>query len=154
MLKKLYVVRHGEMSLEDLTLNGRGQMVRVATTLKNALVKEGAPQRVVLLSSSAPWAVQSARIIGDTLGLLVTTSPVLWSDLGQPISVEKAADFVQCFMDADIIVVVTHTWYAELLAPKIAQNLWKQRLEPFALGHGKISQLDFESRTPSIVRLD
>ncbi len=108
MLKKLIIVRHGSYGSDGyLTEYGQGQMGRLGAKLKTRI--EG---KVRVLCSTAPRALQSARLLAQYFGVEVESHDKLWSDEGHPEDVDAALSLIAACDDCDVLIVVTHFEYA------------------------------------------
>lgn len=110
-MQRLIIVRHGEYGGNDrLSEYGKEQITQLGEKLK-ATVNGG---RVVILSSVAARAVDSAEILGKTFGVEFEQHDVLWSENRHRENLPKALELVRSKKDdADILVLVTHLEYVE-----------------------------------------
>jgi phosphohistidine phosphatase SixA len=120
---KLAIVRHGkdDMRTEVLTPEGRAKVERLAATLAGHF--ESLQDRIIL-TSTAPRALQSAAILKEQLGAQVEESEVLWRDNYHfDDRLEEIDEMIQeAGTRADAVVVVTHLDNVEELPDFIISN--------------------------------
>jgi phosphohistidine phosphatase SixA len=79
---------------------------------------------VLILTSTAPRASQSAIIIKTILGAEVKESPALWSDNEHPKDLQKALALIKAEKDhVDVLIIVTHYEYTERLPGYFAKEV-------------------------------
>jgi phosphohistidine phosphatase SixA len=108
-MKKIIIIRHGLYSGEDLNEAGKMQMQKLASTLSWVN-----PSTTAMLSSSAPRASQSAKILSESLLLSFSEHEILWSDNQHDYNVAKAFELIRAQI-AETVIVVTHLEYTEEL---------------------------------------
>lgn len=104
-LKRVIAVRHGTDSGTNLDDNGREQVRRLASAIREKFVR--ARQVVQIFSSTFPRAVQSAEIIAQELGYEYTLLPVLEGDnfLDGEAMMEE---LLKARNGSDVLIAVTH----------------------------------------------
>lgn len=108
-MKKLIVIRHGDYDF-DLRLNevGRAQVLGLARS-----ILAHAEGSILILSSVALRALESAEIIQSVVGGQIEEHKVLWSERGHPEDFPSALKLVRERMEsAGTIILVTHLEYA------------------------------------------
>jgi phosphohistidine phosphatase SixA len=110
-MKKLVIARHGSYGHDDcLDDFGKKQIRLLAEELKKLINGD----KVVILSSTAERARQSAEILAEVLVVEHQLHELLWSDCDHPHSHQKALELVRSHKEgADIIILVTHLEYGE-----------------------------------------
>lgn len=113
-MQKLIIVRHGDYFRSGgLSPFGRVQINALATRLR-PIIEEGAT--ILIATSPAPRACESAQILGDQFGCDPEAYEVLLSDEDHYEDLDAAYDLIESLEDlADVIILVTHYEYAELL---------------------------------------
>ncbi len=110
-MKKLILVRHGKYGSDDkLNASGRKQMDNLSETLKSIINGES----VIILTSTAPRASESAEIISKSLNVPFEEHEILWSDNGHPEDIPKVLELVKFHKEkSDILILVTHLEYMD-----------------------------------------
>ena len=119
-MKLLVVVRHGAYD-DDLNLNHRGkdQIQGLSEKLKDFVNGN----KILLLSSPAPRASQSAQIISEKLGVPVEEHAILWSDSDHWENFDGLLKIVKKRKsEAEVIILVTHLEYVEGFPNHFARN--------------------------------
>lgn len=142
-MKKLIIARHGAYG-DDLNLSpfGQQQMMSLAKQIKGHINGD----RVVILSSTAPRAQQSAEILAQHLGVIHQLHDLLWSDSDHPHDHHEALKLVRTHKDSvDVIVLVTHLEYGEEF-PQFFSNreLNGTRMDGNGIGKGQAWIIDCE----------
>jgi phosphohistidine phosphatase SixA len=107
-MKKLIVVRHGEYLNGRLSGHGQIQIEKLAEKLKALVVGES----MLIFSSNAERARESAEIIGKAFDAQIEVCEELYSDEDHPVNLPWALELVKSNMGkADVIVLVTHFEY-------------------------------------------
>ena len=148
-MEKLIVVRHGHYARDDkLSDRGRAEMAALAEKLKLHL--DGLA--VVILTSTADLARQSAEILGDFFVVDVEAHEVLWSEEIHPEDFAGALKLVKSFEHmADVLVLVTHYEYVERFPAYFAREEWKVSRESHLIGNGHAWVLDCSEKTLVLV---
>ncbi len=106
----LAVLRHASYGPDGrINDTGRVQMATVGSKLKR--LRDNSAASLVLLSSTAPRALDSADILASILQVDVHAHEVLWSDSKHAQHNEHALTIVQSEVEYDIVVMVTHLEY-------------------------------------------
>lgn len=110
-IKFLFVVRHGDYDRDrNLSSFGADQIMELSDQLKG-FINGG---KVLLLSSPAPRASQSAQIISEKLCVPVEEHEILWSDNDHCEDFDGLLQIVtKRRAEAEIMILVTHLEYAE-----------------------------------------
>lgn len=127
-LKTLTLVRHGDYSGEDLTPYGKAQMQYMARQIQKRIEENAGRDhgyQITILTSSAPRAAKSARVIAETLGMSVShTSERFWSDEKRPqnegLFLEELENNVQ---KSEHVIVISHFEYLEAIPFSITQQM-------------------------------
>lgn len=108
-MKKLILVRHGEYGWNNqLTDYGRQQIASLSEQLKPHV--NGAS--LLILSSVAPRASESAEILGSAFGVGTEEHDVLWSENQHREDLPAALELVRSKKDvAEVVMLVTHLEY-------------------------------------------
>jgi phosphohistidine phosphatase SixA len=112
-MKKLILVRHGDCTADgELTMIGCLRISSLALKLKSIL---HVITDVIILSSTATRAMQSARVLAKGLPATIEGHEVLWSDdeEGLRVQLPEALTFVRSRMSHDVVILVTHQEYTE-----------------------------------------
>ncbi|MGW8185544.1 MAG: histidine phosphatase family protein [Candidatus Moraniibacteriota bacterium] len=119
-MRFLIVVRHGAYD-DDFNLNHRGkdQIQRLSEKLKDFVNGN----KILLLSSPAPRASQSAKIISEKLNVPFEEHEILWSDNDHWEDYDGLLKIVKKRRSkAEIIILVTHLEYVEGFPDHFARN--------------------------------
>lgn len=111
-MKKLILARHGHYHRDEdghLTEYGERQMAELGRRLGSCL---GSAPRALILSSTAPRGLESARILGDVCAIRMEGHEVLWADNQHAGSFRNAFALVESKKDeVDALILVTHLDY-------------------------------------------
>ena len=148
-MRHLVIVRHGDYGPDRrISHSGRAQMLALAQHLKQ-LVNSGS---VVILSSTAPRAADSAAILGEALRVEVELHDILWSDNSHPEDISGAFELVRsCSSRADVVVLVTHLEYTRDLSRHFAEKEWGVSLPLSEIKKGQARVLDCVERASRII---
>ncbi|MDD5357371.1 MAG: histidine phosphatase family protein [Candidatus Pacebacteria bacterium] len=126
-MKILAVVRHGEYEKRDgdyrLSDYGKRQIAALAGQIKTSLVNGGGKPR--MLSSTAPRALDSARVMSEVLGVPFEEHPVLWSGGGgggYP-DCKAVMELIKQDESPDVVILVTHLEYIERFPGHFATSI-------------------------------
>lgn len=121
-MNKLIIVRHGEYGPDDrLNSRGRAHIEKLSNNLKQLIGDE----TVLILSSIAVRAVESAEIIAAALGVEFEKFELLWSESMHPEDFPGAYKLIQERKEgADVLIVVTHLEYANYFPSHFARMEW------------------------------
>ncbi len=142
-MKRLIVARHG-MYRPDGTLNATGQeeMLQLAARLPQYIVGT-----VVVLTSSAPRAVNSAAFLAEQLGHTnIVKCEKLWSDILHPVDLAAAHAQIMAMQNYDTVLVVTHLEYASEYPDYFGWREFKVPIASSTLGRGQAVVIDCEAR--------
>ena len=119
-LKTLTIVRHGDYSGENLNSYGMQQMENIAKEIKEKIGKVP----VIILTSAAPRAKQSADVIGKVFDLDVAhVSESFWSDNRHYQDDNKFLEELENNIgEAEHAIVVSHLEYVEYIPAKITRS--------------------------------
>lgn len=109
-LKLLVVVRHGHYD-DDYKLSqyGRERVRRLAEKLKSKINSNS----ILLLSSVAKRASQSADVISKVLGVPFEEHEILWAENRHPEDIPGLLQFIKARKnEAEVMILVTHLEYA------------------------------------------
>jgi|GEM_PF-2068108 len=143
--RKIIIIRHGVYDATDrLDATGQRQMQALIDPLKQHLAGES---NVLLLTSSAPRAEDSMKILSEGLGLPYEAHPYFWSDNGhsqdnfraKELLIEKATE-----KKADVIVLVTHLEYANGFPRYIVAEAGKSFVRYVSMEKGDMLFIDME----------
>ncbi|MFZ2205364.1 MAG: hypothetical protein WAV23_02125 [Minisyncoccia bacterium] len=114
MLRKIIIIRHGEYTMgQCLTEKGKKQTNDLIPELVKSLMNE---KKVLLLSSSAPHAEESAKMLSDALNIPCEVHPEFWSNISYKHKQDnpKALALIKKRAkekEANIVVLVTNLDY-------------------------------------------
>lgn len=143
-MKYLIVARHGQYGNDDRLDNvGRNQVSDLAKEIKNL---QGM-SRVIILSSTAARAFESAEILAKQLDAPLETHEILNTDISDydPIGVLGLVRSKR--NGTDTIVLVTHLEYVEYLPKYFAREELQVELPSHIIGYGKAWVIDCERKT-------
>lgn len=132
-MQNLAIIRHGDYGSDDrIDQDGKRQMLRLSEKLE-PVIHGGT---TVILSSTAPRALDSAAVLAEALGgIPVEQHPLLWSDNRHREDVPAALKLLASAGDqANSILVVTHLEYTEELPARFSQ----ERQWPIPLRYSEI----------------
>lgn len=113
-MNKLIIARHGSYDTRNLRLNelGRKQILALSEKLENHV--NGEP--VIILSSTADRAIESAEILSEELGIEMESHDILWSDLYRDEDYEGTYSLIKEKGDGvGVMIIVTHLEYTQAL---------------------------------------
>ncbi len=143
-MKKLFVVRHGDYD-DDNRLNEHGKkQIRELAKIVQADLNG---YSVLILSSSAPRASDSAEAMDEVLKVGFEENKVFWYDSSHwsnPDDAHKA--IMEKKDDADVIIVITHLDFTEDI-PGIFMNELGIDAHCCSVGKGQAWKIDLENRT-------
>lgn len=134
-MEKLLIVRHGSCNRDSrLSETGRMEMAELAKFVQTFL--NGNP--VLILSSSAQRACDSAMVMGDILNVGFEEIEELWCDEGHEGDIKKSYEIIKSRgNDASIVIIVTHISCAVSLANYFLKDLGvKDRFAMVETGEG------------------
>lgn len=145
---QFFILRHGAYDPETMRLNANGktQIRRLAGLLKPAT--KGRPVRI--LTSTAPRALDSAMVLAEALGRLLTLEEhaTLWSDNSHPQNdVAALALLRERSKGMDAVIVVTHLEYADSLPAALAKELLGKDVARTEVEKGKGRVIDTKEKT-------
>ena len=146
-MKRLIIVRHGNCNEDGyLDDNGRRQMDYISRRLKSKFTDN---PRVVILTSTADRAKESAEILGKIFEVEIEPHEVLWSDRERRTDLSNLLYLVRSKKDiADVIILVTHLEYTEEFPYHFGKNELGVGHFPFReLGNGQFWDIDCEQKT-------
>jgi phosphohistidine phosphatase SixA len=124
MLKKLFIIRHGNYGPDErLNATGVSQMENLVPILKSHITEH---EKVIILSSSAPRAEDSAKVISKGMGIAFEKHSEFWSDEKHHQDNRRAKLLLEQKTKermADTIILITHCEYAKELAWYIALSM-------------------------------
>lgn len=125
-MRLLIVVRHGNYDDEyNLSPKGREQMQKLAESLQS--LTNG--NKVLLLSSTAKRASQSAEVISQMLSVSFEEHEILWSENCHPENKPSLLEFVRARkQEAEIVILITHLEYADSFPAYFAREELKINL--------------------------
>jgi len=119
-MKNLIVARRGSYD-ENLNLNmvGEEQMQKLAESLKEIIGEDS----ILLLSSSAPCAVQSSQVLSSELGIDFESFDELWSDCDHCQNTARAMKLIlNKAKSFEHVIIMTHLEYSESLPHTFAEE--------------------------------
>jgi len=116
----LFVVRHGDYDRDrNLSSLGADSIHELSNQLRNFINGE----KILILSSPAPRAFQSAKIISEKLGVPVEEHEILWSDSDHLPDLDGLLEIIkERKTEAEVIILVTHFEYVEIFPGYFARN--------------------------------
>ena len=139
----LIIVRHGDYDEKGrISSDGVQQM----KNLVPAILTWVTPQRkkdILLLSSPAPRAEDSAKVLAEGLDLPYETDESLWSDKNHAYDCDRLLDFIEkkCNEKSEscVVILVTHIEYIHFLPRATAKRARKQSFNtPFEIEKGEM----------------
>ena len=149
-MKRLIVVRHGEYGDNGgLNTNGQAQIDALADRLHRLIDRAS----VLILSSTAVRARESAKILAKAFGGgIIEDYEVLWSESRHPEDLPAALALVKSRQDlADVIILVTHLEYTELLPAYFCRMVLDIHRPSQSLRNGRAWVIDCELKTLELV---
>ena len=143
-MKKLLIVRHGSYD-NDLRLsdNGKREIRKLAEYIKTN--SDG--YSVLILSSSALRASDSAKVMSDILGVGFEKIEEFCNDEHHPRNSSEACEIINTRRnDADVVIIVTHLEFTLFITNSFLKNLGIRALCK-AVGKGEAWQINIEERT-------
>ena len=149
-MKKLIIARHGEYDLGNGKLNSEG--IKSITALSEEILLLAKNQKVVILSSTAFRALDSAEIIGEKLGISFEKEKVLWSDSDHYEDFEAALNLIRSYFEkVDILILVTHFEYVDLFPYYFARKQLNTQIKSYPINKGSAWCIDCIKKTISIM---
>ncbi len=150
-VKKLILVRHGHYDYGDGNLTNKGFVQITGLAKKLFDVLNGSS--ILMLSSTAPRAVQSAEIISKELGVPFESHDVLWSGSSGKVA-GTMRDFKQVLEmiighehQADAVILVTHYEYVEDFPRFFGTKVFGHSLKSYVIPVGTSWLIDCEEKT-------
>ncbi len=146
-MKYLVIARHGyyDFRTGDLNERGRKKIEKLTEELKKSVDK-----RVVIISSTAPRAIQSAEVIREELGGELYQEELLYSDK------KKDPDCPTVFQliegkekeaEVEVLILVTHYEYTEDLHLYFFKRKWNITLGGGILQRGEAWLISYDKRS-------
>lgn len=152
-MKKLIVCRHGEID-HDRRLSATGEtQIRALSGLLRSFLQPHAPARVKLLSSSAPRAVDSSRVLMRELGIAeLLRRDCLWSGDGPaPHDIGVISEMVAELEDQDVVILMTHYEICREFPPRYARESMRVFIADIVLSRGQARIIDCVKKTDAVV---
>ncbi|MCX6812263.1 MAG: histidine phosphatase family protein [Candidatus Berkelbacteria bacterium] len=151
-MKKLVIVRHGDYCYSDgenvLSHAGEDQIRELIEKLvaENVIINSGG--ELVILSSTARRAVDSAKIIAEALGVRCNFNEILWSESFRIENLPGALELVRQLESADTVIMVTHYKYTKYFPQYFGQEYLGVNSFPMSVaGKGRAWVIDCETKT-------
>lgn len=144
-MKKLVLVRHGSYGGDDhLSSDGRRQIEALAKKLKTFV--NGAS--IVILTSIADRARESAEILSSFFGVEHEQHEILWSENSHPEDFNGTLELIRSNSNkGDILILVTHYEYVEYFPSYFAEKELGAALHPRLIGKGEAWVVDCAEKT-------
>ena len=147
MLRKVIIIRHGVYDSSTARLNTIGirQMEELVPKIQEHLVGE---ENILLVSSPAPRAEDSVKVLAEKLNLSYQTHEYFWSDKHHSQNNDRALECLKNMAEekkASVAVLVTHLEYAEDLPLHIGKDAGKQFVRPREIDKSEMVFLDMEN---------
>lgn len=143
-MKLLAVVRHGDYNGPRLSDYGRNQMKALGEKLQTRI--NGSP--ILLLTSIAGRAKESAEVLGSVLGVGFEEHEILWSENSHRENFPGALELVRSRKDeVDVLILVTHYEYVEGFPTYFASREMGAELYSNLIGKGEAWILDIQQKT-------
>lgn len=149
-MKHLIIVRHGQYGPgQQLNDRGRAQIEALADRLKSFM--NGV--KVMILTSTADRARESAEILGSAFGVGFEEHEILWSESSYPEDLPGTLKLVRSRKDnADVLVLVTHYEYVEKFPSYFARNELGTPMSSGLIEKGEAWVIDCFQKTLTHVR--
>jgi len=120
-------------------------MIHLGNQLKSTLNGE----RVVLLTSSALRARESAEMLGNTIGCNFEAHDVLWSDSAHRKDLPGVMELIRSKRnDGDVLILVTHLEYIEYLPKYFSMEEFGEPVFPhMEILYGEAWDIDCDKKT-------
>jgi phosphohistidine phosphatase SixA len=142
-MKNIIIARDGEEYHYKLTKRGEIQTKALGELLKE-YVNGG---NAILFSSTAPWVLQSARILEEILNIKVEKYPILWSGSQKGTDLIKATELIKARCEFETIIVMTHLEYVKYWPRYLAHKFFEKiDLKSFEIPKGHAWLLDCEEQ--------
>lgn len=106
-MDKLIIIRHGDYDGVNLSDFGKRQMAELGNRLMPQINGD-----VLILSSTAPRARESAEILGKAFNVSIEDHEILWSDRSHYEDFPKVLELVRSKKEeVDVLILVTHLEY-------------------------------------------
>ena len=148
-MKTLVIVRHGDYNGPRLSDRGRNQMKTLGEKLQTLINGSS----VLLLTSIAGRAKESAEVLGSVLGVGFEEHEILWSENSHRENLPGALELVRSRKDeADVLILVTHYEYVDEFPAYFANQELGVQLRSNLIGKGEAWVLDCQQKTLEHVR--
>ncbi|MFA5157745.1 MAG: hypothetical protein WC451_00945 [Patescibacteria group bacterium] len=148
-MEKLIVARHGSYGGDHLNSRGVEEINRLSQGLQQVI----GGGSVVILSSTAARAVESAKIMSEILGVPFSSHEILWSDDRHRENLPAALRLVQSREnEADVVVLVTHFEYAEQLPTFFGKEVLGEEIPEQEISKGQARVVDCVAKTCVLLR--
>ncbi len=149
-MKKLIVVRHGQYDNTGHLSDAGHEQIRVLASKLKKLIDEN--MSIVVLTSPASRARESADIISNVLGVKTEESDVLLSEgILHPMNLSRALEFVKSKDKTDIIILVTHFDYVADFPKYFSEKELGIELLSIEIGKGEAWVVDCLKRTLTLI---
>lgn len=144
-MKKLVLVRHGSYGGDDhLSSDGRRQIEVLAEKLKTFVNGDS----VVILTSIADRARESAEILSSFFGVEYEQHEILWSGNGHLEDFDGTLNLIRSNSSkGDILILVTHYEYVEYFPSYFAEKELDTKLRSRLIGKGEAWVVDCKEKT-------
>ncbi|MFA5188157.1 MAG: histidine phosphatase family protein [Patescibacteria group bacterium] len=143
-MKTLIIVRHGDYYGPHLSDCGRNQMKALGEKLQ-AIINGSS---VLLFTSIAGRAKESAEVLGTVLGIGFEEHEILWSECDHREDLPGTLKLVRSRKDeADVLILVTHYEYVDEFPSYFAIQELGVQLRSKLIGKGEACVLDCQQKT-------
>jgi phosphohistidine phosphatase SixA len=148
-MKRLIIARHGDYAGLSLTSFGQQRVQELGEVLKGR-INGGS---VLILSSEATRARESAEILGNILGVGFEENPILGTDYDYRERMGDTLDLVLSKKDgADVVILVTHLEFTEEFPPYFGMSQLGVRNFPSReIRKAQAWDIDCEQKTIALV---
>jgi phosphohistidine phosphatase SixA len=146
--KKLVIVRHGSYDSEgNLDNEGRKKIEELSRKINQLVNKDDS---VLILSSPAPRAKESAKIIAEALKSPIEMNEILFTEYEDVDyrEIEAAHNLIRSAIDkSSLLILVTHNPFISMLCLDIqAYDLQLKTQRSFSAGKGEGIFIDYEDK--------
>ncbi len=150
-MKKLIVIRHGDYNdAHRLSELGKKQMTQIGEKIMTRLNGHS----MLMLSSTAPRAIDSANAVGKVLQINHEEHEILWDDNSHWGSLADSIKLIDSKKGlADVVVVVTHLEFTEEIPDHFANEVLNTSSFIHTVGKGEAWEIDFEEPTATHISI-
>jgi hypothetical protein len=151
-MKYLILVRHGSYDKYDGRISSFGKECISNLTRNKLKGVVDSNEKTIIISSTAPRALDSAEIISDVLNIEFEENTILWSDAEHRKNFDNVLEMVRSYKEeTDVLILVTHLEYVESFPCFFGRFELGVELDSDEIGKGEAWAIDCKNKTLTLL---